>query len=159
MSIAVELTSLAEALQHHDFAYLLTNRAAGAPHAVAVQPTLHGGDLVIAGLGRRTRENALARPDVALVWPPAEAGGYSLIVDGRATVMADDLRVEPTRAVLHRPAKAAPDPDAVAAQGATSARPASMANTGSTALAGSKACGADCIELSLPHDATAAAPR
>ncbi len=33
--------------------------------------------------GGSTRRNAGAHADVTLVWPPAEPGGYSLIVDGR----------------------------------------------------------------------------
>ena len=37
-----------------------------------------------------------------LSWPPAERGGYALIVDGTAVVKATKLVVRPTRAVLHR---------------------------------------------------------
>ena len=50
-------------------------------------------------------DNASARPLVALLWPPNSSGEFSLIVDADAT-RVDDARVwlEPTRAVLHRPA-------------------------------------------------------
>jgi hypothetical protein len=48
---------------------------------------------------------------VSLLWPPAEPGGYSLIVDGTAAagVREGRLAVTPTRAVLHRPASAPGD--------------------------------------------------
>ncbi|MBX3666747.1 MAG: hypothetical protein KF834_13765, partial [Burkholderiales bacterium] len=65
--------------------------------------TLQGGDLVVNGIGRHTRENALARSAVGLVWPPQSEADYSLIVDGQATGLGDEsLRITPTRAVLHR---------------------------------------------------------
>lgn len=132
MSIAVELPRLAETLQRYGYGYLLTSPDGGAaPHAVAVNAALQGGDLVVTDAGRRTRANAQARPAVGLVWPPAAAGGYSLIVDGQAAV-ADDgtLRIAPERAVLHRAAPAG----AVAPPGA---------------------CGADCIEIGRPAAAAA----
>jgi len=124
MSIPVELTSLAGALARYRFAYLMTGSAEGAPHAVAVQAALQGGELVVDGVGRRTHANALERPAVALVWPPADEGGYSLIVDGRARAAGGQLRIQPLRAVLHRPAP----PRAPAGEG----------------------CGSDCVELRIP---------
>ena len=49
-----------------------------------------------------------AHSDVTLVWPPAQRGGYTLIVDGKGQPAEADsaLQVVPGRAVLHR--KAAP---------------------------------------------------
>ncbi len=50
------------------------------------------------------------RPLVTLLWPPAEPGGYSLIVDGTVTSAEgagtgdNSVVVRPTKAVLHRPA-------------------------------------------------------
>ena len=126
MSIAVELHDLGQALARYRFAYLLTSSAPGAaPHAVAVSARLQDGVLLIDGAGRRTRDNALQRPAVGLVWPPAEVSEYSLIVDGQAAVDGERLRITPTRAVLHRPAP----------------RPAEPAAPGS--------CGSDCVELAL----------
>lgn len=124
MSIPVELSALADAMACYRFAYLLTSGAKGAPHAVAITPVLRDGRLDLGDLGRRTRENALARPEVGLVWPPQSVDDYSLIVDGVAEVAEHGVRVTPTRAVLHRPAPA-PGP---AAPGA---------------------CGSDCVELKL----------
>lgn len=122
MSIPVDLPRLAEVLGRYRFAYLLTSNERGAPHAVAVTPVLQGGALVVDETGRRTRDNALQRPDVALVWPPQSESDYSLIVDGRAEAAGGALRITPTRAVLHRPAP----PREPAAPGA---------------------CGSDCVEI------------
>lgn len=132
MSIAVELTDLAGTIARYRFAYLLTGSAQGAPHAVAVTPRLEEGVLVIEGLGRRSRDNLQARPAVGLVWPPQEASGYSLIIDGQATMAGELLRITPERAVLHRPAP--------------SSNPAAPG-----------ACGSDCVELPLPVSAAARA--
>lgn len=107
MSIPVDVSKLDEALARHDFAYLLTHSAHGAPRALAVRAVLQGGVLRIDGAGERTRAGVQARPAVGLVWPPRDAGGYSLIVDGDATVVDGQIRIAPTHAVLHRPAPAA----------------------------------------------------
>lgn len=134
MSIPVELPDLAQAIAKYRFAYLLTGSARGAPHAVAVVPILENGVLLVDKVGRRTRENLLARPAVGLVWPPQSEAGYSLIVDGQASLDGETARVTPTRAVLHRPAPRPPVDDAAgpAAQGA---------------------CGSDCVELAVPAGA------
>ena len=122
MSIPVDLPKLAEVMGRYRFAYLLTSNERGAPHAVAVTAVLQGGELVVDETGRRTRDNALQRPDVALVWPPQSESDYSLIVDGRADAADGALRITPLRAVLHRPAP----PRQPAAPGA---------------------CGSDCVEI------------
>lgn len=109
MSIPVELSDLAQAMGRYRFAYLLTGTDQGAPHANAVTPTLDGTTLVIQGVGRRTGRNLQARAEVALVWPPLQADEYSLIVDGTARVVGEEIHITPTRAVLHRPAPA-PEP-------------------------------------------------
>lgn len=113
MSVKVDLTELAQHLQHYGFAYLLTVGDDQRPHAVAVRPTLDGPTLDVEGLGSRTRANLEARPDISLVWPPFEHGGYSLIVDGRASLTGAGATVVPSHAVLHRPA------DELSASGAT----------------------------------------
>ena len=53
-------------------------------------------------MGSGTRRNAGEHPGVTVIWPPAEPGGYTLIVDGRAEVTDDGLTVTPTKAILHR---------------------------------------------------------
>lgn len=122
MSIPVDLAQLAQTMGRYRFAYLLTSSERGAPHAVAVKAVLQGGELLVGAAGRRTLDNALRQPEVALVWPPHEESDYSLIVDGRATAEAPGLRIVPSRAVLHRPSA-----------------PQQPANPG--------ACGSDCVEL------------
>jgi hypothetical protein len=64
-------------------------------------------DLVMGG-GTKTLANAADRPLVSLLWPPADVGGYSLIVDGTARAQDGLLVISPTRAILHRPAAAKP---------------------------------------------------
>jgi hypothetical protein len=122
MSIPVDLSKLAEVMARYRFAYLLTASERGAPHALAVAPVLQGGELVVNETGRRTRDNAQQRPDVALVWPPQAESDYSLIVDGQAVVAGAGLRITPARAVLHRPSP--------------SREPAAPG-----------ACGSDCVEI------------
>jgi hypothetical protein len=107
MSIAVGLDELRARIR--DFTtdtYLLTVSDDGRAHSVAVAVGWEGDELVISS-GGTTRRNATARPLVALLWPPPERGGYSLIVDAEVARVDDDAEVValvPTRAVLHRPA-------------------------------------------------------
>lgn len=132
MSIPVELQNLADTISRYRFAYLLTSSGDGAPHAVAVNPDLQDGELVVGGLGRRTRANVGIRPAVALVWPPREETDYSLIVDGLAVVDGEGTRIRVTRAVLHRPAPAGG---------------AEADDAGNAAGAAAGGCGADCVEI------------
>ena len=104
MSVKVDLDQLADTLVDYPFGYLITVSDDHRAHTVAVDPQLVAGVLVVGSVGNSTRRNALAHPDVTVVWPPREPGGYSLIVDGRGELADDRLRVIPQRAVLHRPA-------------------------------------------------------
>ena len=112
MSLKVELGELANTLEPYGFAYLVTVGDGGRAHVLAVTPVVGDGGLVVGGVGRHSQENATERPDVTLVWPPAEPGGFSLLVDGAATVDGETITVTPTKAVLHRPA---PGPDGLRA--------------------------------------------
>jgi pyridoxamine 5'-phosphate oxidase-like protein len=114
MSIPVTLEKLREEIAGFTTTavYLLTVSGDGRPHSVAVAPEWDGDELVM-GAGKTSVGNAAARPDVSLVWAPGEAGGYSLIVDATvtSTLLGDgdsSVTVQPTSAVLHRPA-ASPD--------------------------------------------------
>lgn len=106
----VDFERLAAALPDFPFAYLITVDDDYRAHTVTVEPVLHDSTVLDVGLiGGGSRTNLARRSDVTLVWPPAEPGGYSLIVDGRATLSdvadaADAVRCEvvPTRALLHR---------------------------------------------------------
>jgi hypothetical protein len=104
MSIRIELEELrAVAAGQMPFAYLLTVSDDGVAHAVAITPHIDD-DVISCEAGRHSCENAAVRANVSLLWPPAEPGDYSLIVDGAATVAGSTVRIEATRAVRHRPA-------------------------------------------------------
>ena len=123
MSTKVDLAELDRVMRSYRFAYLMTVGDGARPHAVAVVPSLIDGDLVIRDPGTRTSANALACPAVSLVWPPDDVDQYSLIVDGEAIEGPGELRISPSRAVLHRPAPASD---------------------------GAESCGSDCDELTTP---------
>jgi hypothetical protein len=130
MSIGVDLSELSTALADFEFAYLLTVNDDGRAHAVAVTPVVADGVLRVGELGRRSTANAGSRPNVSLLFPPRDVGGYSLIVDGEAASEGDALVLTPTTAVLHRPVQpGAPQP--------------------------ADGCVADCRPIDLQHDAPA----
>lgn len=104
MSIPVELDEVRSvAAGQAPFAYLLTVSDDASPHAVAITPAIGAGDITFEA-GKRSCANALARPNVSLLWPPARSDDYSLIVDGTASVDGSTIRIAPARAVRHRPA-------------------------------------------------------
>ena len=103
MSIKVPVDELVAALEPYPWGYLVTVGAEGTAHLLAV-PTQWRGESLVAEAGAGTRANAVARPAVTMVFPPADAHGYSLIVDGDAMVTDDGVEVRPRAAVLHRPA-------------------------------------------------------
>lgn len=104
MSIPVAIDDLAAATGEYGWAYLLTVRDDLRPHIVAVTPSWEG-DRLTMRVGSGTARNAAQRPSVSLCYPPVDAGGYSLIVDGEASVEHDAIvRFAPSGAVLHRPA-------------------------------------------------------
>lgn len=104
MSVKVDIGQLAEVLADFGFAYLVTVGDDFRAHTVAVEPVFTDGVFALGAVGNSTRRNGGAHPDVTLVWPPREPGGYTLIVDGRALLDEQGLDVTPERAVLHRPA-------------------------------------------------------
>jgi hypothetical protein len=102
VSIAVALEELADKLAEYPWCYLVTT-GEDRPHLLAVKPSI-----VEAGLrcetGHSSRANVVRNPLVVLMFPPHDAGGMSLIVDGTAEVNGDGVVVTPTWAVLHRSA-------------------------------------------------------
>jgi hypothetical protein len=50
-----------------------------------------------------TAANIASRPQVAILWPPRDTDGFSLIVDADAHVEASVVHLTATRAILHRP--------------------------------------------------------
>ncbi|WP_328350749.1 pyridoxamine 5'-phosphate oxidase family protein [Mycobacterium sp. NBC_00419] len=104
MSVKVDLDQLVATLDDYAFGYLITVSDDHRAHTVAVDPVLRNGVFGVGGVGNSTRRNASAHPHVTMVWPPNKPGGYSLIIDGLAEFIADQLQVTPQHAVLHRPA-------------------------------------------------------
>ena len=109
MSVPVAIERLRQETRRFTLApYLVTVNEDARPHAVAVDVTWES-DTLAMNVGKRSANNCSARPQISLLWPPNEPGGYTLIVDGTAASTADErISVTPTRAVLHRPA-ASPD--------------------------------------------------
>ncbi len=82
--------------------YLLTVGDDQRAHATAVTVEWQDDELVMS-VGARSARNATARPEVSLLWPPFEPGGYSLISDG----VVRDTGDEKARLCAH-PCGAAP---------------------------------------------------
>jgi hypothetical protein len=98
MSILVSIEELPERLADFGAGYLLTTQ---------VRPTWQGARLEVAAPGPGTLRNLAANATVSLVFPPADpqaSGQHSLIIDGQAEAVGDDVLIVPTAAVLHRPA-------------------------------------------------------
>lgn len=112
MSIAVPLDELADRLADYTWGYLVTVRDDGRAQSLAV-PTRYVDGRLVATVGRGTAANAMARPNVTMLFPGASGFEFSLIVDGDAHIDDEQIMVTPTWAVLHRPAL-------VAAESATS---------------------------------------
>lgn len=103
MSVAVPISDLAAALAEYPWGYLVTVSDKQRAHSLAA-PTAYANGVFTVPAGSGTRANAGARPEVTMLFPPADGTGYSLIVDGDAVVFDDRVEVTPTSAVLHRPA-------------------------------------------------------
>lgn len=82
--------------------YLLTVIAERRPHCSTVAVGYSDEGLVIASPGSHGTADSREHPLVSLLWPPAQPGGYALIVDGIAASNGTGMVVRPTRAVLHR---------------------------------------------------------
>jgi hypothetical protein len=104
VSIQLSVDDLFAQVAEWDFGYLLTG-GDGRPHLIALRPAVVDGALRFDAGGGRACVNALARPEVSVVFPPhSRSDGFSLVVDGDATVHGDYVDVHPTRVLLHRPA-------------------------------------------------------
>ncbi len=117
MSITVEPGDLPAEIVARGPGYLLSSVLDSRPHAAHLpfQVAAAEGQVELrARVGRTTRANCVQRPAVTLLWPPAEPGGHSLIVDGEARLDGDEhVIVTAVSAVLHRPAPESPSGDSV----------------------------------------------
>jgi hypothetical protein len=104
VSIEVTAQELGKTVEGFAVAYLLTLGDRPRPHVGAVNATVTDGVVQVQAVGRTAIRDVAGHDAVTLLWPPTDPGGYSLIVDGTATVVGDRIDVVPQRAVLHRPA-------------------------------------------------------
>lgn len=110
MSIPVPVDRLEQTLRRFGSATLVASRPADWPRVVTVDPVVDGETLVVPTPFDSARKVAAEHPLVTLVWAPLEHHGYSLIVDGTATVAGTDIRVAVEHAILHRPSAHADGP-------------------------------------------------
>lgn len=111
----MSIRTLAEAISHYGSdAYLLTVAKDG-PHTSSVTVALQDGRIGCS-LGASAARNIARDPNVSLFWPPAEPGGYALIVNGTATggglpAGGAVAEIVLTKSVLHRPGPKPADSD------------------------------------------------
>jgi hypothetical protein len=111
MSVPVALHQLHAALDEFGaVAYLLSAGGDGRPRCVSIALSWSD-DQLMASVGKRTGANIGIQPLVSLLWPPVEPGGYSLIVDGSASVTGESdgggaiITIIPSNGVRHRNAE------------------------------------------------------
>ncbi|MFJ4654139.1 pyridoxamine 5'-phosphate oxidase family protein [Nocardia sp. NPDC088792] len=95
---------LEQTLTGYGNAYLITIGADIRPHAIEVRAELDSHRFLVTDAGNSTRRNIGDRNTVTLLWPPLEPGGYTLLVDGLATLTDRGIEIVVTRAVQHRAA-------------------------------------------------------
>ncbi len=103
MTIPIPLDRLSETLVHFGSAVLVTLREDTWPRVLTVDPYVDGDQVVVPSPNPSGLTHVAANPLVTLYWPSSEPHGYTLIVDGVATVAGKDLHIAPDHAVLHRP--------------------------------------------------------
>ncbi len=105
----MELDELEQTLAEYGVGYLLSWNADGRVKVVSI-PSMSGtgayaeGVFTLINPGRGSCANAAANAQVTLLFAPLTQPGFSLIVDGTASLSGDDVIVAPTSAILHRPA-------------------------------------------------------
>lgn len=105
MSIPVDVADLARALTDFDAGYLLTVSADGRVKVIGMVPEVVDGQVVVSSPGRGSLANLALNKTVTMVFPPRDAGGHTLLVDGTATLAGGVVHVAPSGAVLHRTAE------------------------------------------------------
>jgi hypothetical protein len=109
LSVKVEPIHIGEHLAGREFVYLITNNGERS-HVVALRPDLNNDIARFANTGRTPLANVAANSSVTLTWPPCDStqihehAKYSVVADGVATIVGDELLVSITNAVFHRPA-------------------------------------------------------
>ncbi|MCY4174801.1 MAG: hypothetical protein OXD37_00500 [Acidimicrobiaceae bacterium] len=111
MSIPVapeDLAATVREYEHGPTAFVLTVGDDGRTRVIHARASVDDGGVVKASVGRSAAANVSARPDVVVLWMPAEADGFCLIADGIATVDAEPgaetpIIIETFSAVRHKP--------------------------------------------------------
>ncbi|EJZ87472.1 hypothetical protein QP400_09460 [Winkia sp. UMB3158] len=103
MSIPVPFTSLAQVLKNYNSATLITLREGGFAKVMTVDPILKGGKILVANPRQSIKQNVAANNHVTLLWQPLQRHGWTLIVDGYGTIVADLLEIQMHSGMLHRP--------------------------------------------------------
>lgn len=103
MTIPVSISQLPAALDEFGSAQLLTLAADGSVRVHTVDPAMDGDRLRVACEHRSPLANVARDPRVTVVWAARQHHGWTLIADGVAEVADDELVIEVTSAILHRP--------------------------------------------------------
>ena len=103
MSIPVDIGELTKVLADYPWGYFTTVGADQRAHSLAV-PTVYRDGLLHIDAGKSSRRNLEVCAEVSMVFPHPQPGGYSLIIDGPATVSDGEVSMRPMHAILHRPA-------------------------------------------------------
>ena len=108
------MTTIAEALREFgNTPYVLTVGDDG-PHTSHSTVTLAPDGTSLTGpLSKSAAKNVGNQPAMSLFWPPKEPGGYGIIMNGMAHVIATDgpdplASIALTKAVFHRPGTPGP---------------------------------------------------
>lgn len=103
------MTTLHNAIEIYGKTALLLTAAPAGPHTAHVQVTLDG-DALRFTLGGTALANAKNNPNVSLLWPPIEQGGYSIIINGKLQLdSANSATVKISKSVFHRPGESTLD--------------------------------------------------
>ncbi|MCB1527164.1 MAG: hypothetical protein KDJ45_05610 [Hyphomicrobiaceae bacterium] len=101
------LRTLSDAIAHYGReAYLLTIGEDG-PHTSNVVIEMHDG-IISCIVGGSAAKNIARESKVSVLWPPAEAHGYAMILNGDAAGQAlptgaTGVQIKISKSVLHRP--------------------------------------------------------
>ena len=107
MSHAVEPNDLAEAAKAYgQTPFLLYSAKDGSARVNHVVATVESELAIVRvrGFGRGVAARIDDGAKLSLLWPQIDAAGFSLIADGSGTIEGDELVIDVTAAVLHRPA-------------------------------------------------------
>ena len=128
MSIPVEAKDILKTIEEFGTSpYIISNSENGHPHVANLEFQNRDGALIF-NVGRRGSSNIDNSPQVTLLWPPKETGGYNLIIDGFASKHSDgdsfgqEWKISFNSGILHRPA-------------------------GQNSISGDSDCGSDCQTL------------